>query len=60
MEHNYASIICEYCPYTEHGSQASSMHTPNGISSCEGACCKEAYSYYVDETGDNTPLEELF
>lgn len=58
---NYASILCEYCPYTEYGINPSEYVSGNGTYvSCEGIDCEEAYENYVEETGDNTPLEELF
>lgn len=61
MEYNYPSILCKYCPYTEYGLQACETVTPiSGYVSCEGSFCEEAYDNYVEETGDNTPLEELF
>ncbi len=41
--------LCEYCPYTEHGEYPNSCITPNGLQSCEGAYCEDAYSYYVDD-----------
>ena len=61
MDNNYASILCEYCPYTEFGLQPSEYVSGNGTYvACEGIDCGEAYKYYIEETSDNTPLEELF
>lgn len=60
MEYNYPSVICEYCPYTEYGLKSCENYTTNGYISCEGSCCEEAYDNYVDDTGDDTPLDELF
>lgn len=61
MDNNYASILCEYCPYIEFGLKTSEYVSGNGTYvSCEGTDCEEAYENYVEETGDNTPLEELF
>ena len=61
MDNNYDSILCEYCPYTEFGITPSAYVSGNGTYvSCEGIDCEEAYENYVEETGDNTPFEELF
>ena len=58
---NYASILCEYCPYTEFGLNPSEYVSGNGTYvACEGRDCEKAYGIYLEETGDNTPLEELF
>lgn len=60
-DNNYASILCEYCPYTEFGLQPSEyVSGDETYVSCEGIGCEEAYENYIEETGDNTPLEELF
>lgn len=57
MQHDYSSVICEYCRCTDYGE--SSVGTgPHNL--CEGIGCPEAYDSYVEETGDNTPLEDLF
>lgn len=61
MNNNYSSILCEYCPYTEFGLQPSGYVSGTGTYvACEEIDCEEAYKYYIEETGDNTPLEELF
>lgn len=61
MNNNYSSILCEYCPYTEFGLQPSGYVSGNGTYvACEERDCEEAYKYYIEETGDNTPIEELF
>ena len=61
MDNTYYSIICEYCPYTEFGSLPSEYVSGRGTYvACEGNYCEEAYKYYIEETGDNTPIEELF
>ena len=61
MNNNYASILCEYCPYTEFGLQPSGYVSDNGTYvACEGRDCEKAYENYIEETGDNTPIEELF
>lgn len=61
MAYKYPSVLCEHCPYTEHGTQASGMHTPNGYNSCEGRFCEEALTYYKEETGDEeSTVEDLF
>ena len=58
---NYVSILCEYCPYTEFGLKPSEYVSGNGTYvACEGVCCEEAYENYIEETGDDTPFEELF
>ena len=58
---NYASILCEYCPYTEFGLQPSEYISGNATYvACEGRACAEAYENYVEITDDETPLEELF
>lgn len=61
MDNNYDSILCEYCPYTEFGLQPSEYVSGAGTYiACEGRDCEKAYEYYIEETGDDTPLEELF
>ena len=60
MSIEYASAICEFCPWTNYGEYSSSYHSPNGCVSCESQCCPQAYDNYVEDTGDNTPMEELF
>lgn len=61
MDNNYYSIICEYCPYTNFGEIPSEYVSGDGTYvSCEGRDCEEAYKYYIEETGDNTSIEELF
>lgn len=60
-DNNYASILCEYCPYTEFGIQPSEYVSGNGTYvACEGINCEEAYENYLEETGDNTLFEKLF
>lgn len=60
-DNNYASILCEYCPYTKFGDQPSEYVSGNGTYvSCEGRDCEEAFENYIEETGDETPFEELF
>lgn len=61
-DYNYPSAICEYCWYTDYGHSSCEFVPPNShcYSTCEGVGCKEAYEDYVAETGDETPLEELF
>lgn len=60
-DNNYASILCEYCPYTEFGLQPSEYVSGNGTYvACEGRDCAEVYKNYVEITDDETPLEELF
>ena len=44
MDNNYASILCEYCPYTEFGIQPSEYVSGNGTYvACEGRDCEKAY-----------------
>ena len=58
---NYASILCEYCQYTDYGQSPSEYVSGNGTYvSCEGINCEEAFENYVEETGDETLFEELF
>ena len=57
---DYASCICNYCWYTDYGLEASSTITPNGYVSCEGIGCLDAYKKYVEDTGDNVPIDDLF
>lgn len=58
---NYVSILCEYCPYTDYGQSPSEYVLGNGTYvSCEGRDCEEAFENYIEETGDETPFEELF
>ena len=58
---NYASILCEYCPYTEYGIQPSECIDENGAYlSCEGYFCMRAFNNYIKVTGDNRPIEEFF
>lgn len=60
-DNNYASILCEYCPYTEFGTIPSEYVAGNGTYVvCEGINCEEAYENYIEVTGDNTQSEELF
>ena len=60
MKHDYPSIICTYCRFTDYGCTSCEHLTPNGVVFCEGAGCEEAYRDYIDDTGDNTDLEDLF
>lgn len=61
MDNNYASILCEYCHYTEFGLIPSEYVSGDGTYvACEGRDCEKAYEYYIEETGDDTPLEKLF
>ena len=59
-ENDYPSIICQYCSCTNHGDSPCSMVTPSGYASCEGRECDTAYEQYVEDTQDDTPLEDLF
>lgn len=54
---NYPSVICELCSCTDYGSQPVGTGTFN---LCEGIGCEEAYKAYKEETGDETPLDDLF
>ena len=60
-DNNYVSILCEYCPYTNYG-QSPSEYVSGNVTyvACEGSDCEKAYENYLEETGDNTPFEELF
>ena len=60
-DNNYASILCEYCSYTKFGTEPSEYVSGNGTYvACEGRDCEEAFENYIEETGDETPFEELF
>ena len=56
----YSSCICEWFVYTNYGEYPSEYITPNGYVSCEGQYCQDSYDRYVEDTGDNTSLDELF
>lgn len=60
-DNNYASILCEYCPYTNYGQSSLGYVSGNETYvACEGRDCEKAYENYLEKTGDKTPLEELF
>lgn len=61
INNKYASIICEYCPCTYFGEILSEYVLRDGTYvSCEGRDCEEAYKYYVEKTGDDTPFDVFF
>ena len=56
-KYEYPSIICNYCRYTNYGFEEVGT-SPFNL--CEGMGCENAYVKYVEETGDNSSLEDLF
>ena len=60
-DNNYASILCEYCPYTEYGLQPSECIDENGAYlSCEGYFCMRAFNNYIKVTDDNRLIKDFF
>lgn len=40
--------LCGYCYATDHGNKKQ-VHTPNGVQSCEGRYCEDAYFAYLED-----------
>lgn len=40
--------LCEYCHATDYGNKKQ-VHTPNGVQSCEGRYCEDAYFAYLED-----------
>lgn len=56
--HNYPSVICEYCPYTDYGDKDVGT---NQFNMCEGIKCEEAFNNYKNENPDDERiLDEMF
>lgn len=57
-EYNYDSPICEYCPYTDYGSEPVGT---NQYNLCEGVQCEEAYDNYKESNPDDErTLKQMF
>ena len=52
----YRSDICNFCPYVGFCNEI----CYGAYYICNKEYCEEAYAYYVEYTGDNTPIDELF
>lgn len=51
-------ILCEYCEPTNCGKNAM-VHTPRGISLCEGRYCQSALDNYIESLEDDE-IEQHF
>ena len=55
MDNDYASILCEYCPYTEFGLQPSEYVSGNGTYI---QLFKKAFNLYKDKLEREKEIEE--
>lgn len=46
--------LCEYCPYTRHGSEMEAKQCGCGgiYCDCDGIYCDIAYTYYLDDLSE--------